>query len=147
MMVLAQLQALTPGGREIALEAIPYAKHLQLHAHVDAEGLVLRMAYHAALIGAPMPPRLHGGAVGGLLEITSTLAVALARGPVPEGAALFPKPVNITIDYLRAGGVHDVFARAHILRLGRTIANVRAVAWQEDAGRFIASAHMNLLVG
>jgi uncharacterized protein (TIGR00369 family) len=146
MMLLEHLHALMPGGDEIALESIPYAKHLQLFARKDAAGLIVRMAYHAALIGAPFPPRLHGGTVGGLLEITCTLAAALARGPVPEGASPFPKPVNITIDYLRAGGAQDVYARAEVLRLGRTIANVRAQAWQEDAQKVIASAHMNLLV-
>ncbi len=147
MSLFDQLQALRPGGAEVPIDTIPYARHLQLHAHLTGAGLVLRMAYHAALIGAPIPPRLHGGTVGGLLEITSTLSVALARGPVPDGASPFPKPVNITIDYLRAGSVHDVFARADILRIGRSIANVRALAWQEDAGSYIASAHMNLLVG
>jgi acyl-coenzyme A thioesterase PaaI-like protein len=146
MTLLEQLQQLPVDGSEIALEGIPYARHLQLHMRKTEAGLILRMAYHAALIGNPMPPRLHGGAVGGLLEITSTLCVALARGPVPDGASIFPKPVNITIDYLRAGGVHDVYARANILRIGRSIANVRAVAWQEDESRFIASAHMNLLL-
>jgi acyl-coenzyme A thioesterase PaaI-like protein len=147
MTLLEQLQHLAADGREIALEQIPYARHLQLHMRKSEGGLIVRMAYHAALIGSPIPPRLHGGTVGGLLEITSSLAVTLARGPVPEGAPAFPKPVNITIDYLRAGGVHDVFARADILRIGRNIANVRAVAWQEDESRCIASAHMNLLVG
>ncbi len=147
MSLLEQLQALRPGDDELVLRDIPYAQYLQLHARVDATGLMLRMAYHAALIGSPFPPRLHGGTVGGLLEITCTLAVACARGAVPEGASTFPKPVNITIDYLRAGGVHDVFARAQILRIGRSIANVRAQAWQEDESKAIASAHMNLLVG
>ncbi len=147
MTLLAQLQSLPQNGDEVALDSIPYAQHLQLYTRRTPAGLVLRMAYHNALIGSPTPPRLHGGTVGGLLEITSTLAVALARGPAPEGAAPYPKPVNITIDYLRAGAAQDVFARADILRIGRSIANVRAVAWQEDESRVIASAHMNLLVG
>jgi acyl-coenzyme A thioesterase PaaI-like protein len=147
MTLLTTLEALAIDGAEMPLDALPYARHLQLHVRRTTAGLVLRMAYHAALIGSPIPPRLHGGTLGGLLEITSTLAVVLARGPVPEGASAFPKPVNITIDYLRAGGVHDVLAKADILRIGRSIANVRAVAWQEDESRVIASAHMNLLVG
>jgi acyl-coenzyme A thioesterase PaaI-like protein len=147
MTLLAILEALPIDGVEVPLDALPYARYLRLHMRRTAAGLVLRMAYHAALIGNPIPPRLHGGTVGGLLEIASTLAVALARGPAPEGASPFPKPVNITIDYLRAGGVQDVFARADILRIGRSIANVRAIAWQDDESRAIASAHMNLLVG
>jgi acyl-coenzyme A thioesterase PaaI-like protein len=147
MTLLAILEALPLDGAEVPLDALPYARYLRLHMRRTTAGLVLRMAYHAALIGSPIPPRLHGGTVGGLLEIASTLAVALARGPVPEGASPFPKPVNITIDYLRAGGVQDVFARADILRIGRSIANVRAIAWQDDESRAIASAHMNLLVG
>jgi acyl-coenzyme A thioesterase PaaI-like protein len=147
MTLLAALEVLPIDGPEVPFDALPYARHLQLHMRRTTNGLLLRMAYHAALIGSPIPPRLHGGTVGGLLEITSTLAVALARGPVPDGASPFPKPVNITIDYLRAGAAQDVFARADVLRIGRSIANMRAIAWQEDESRAIASAHMNLLVG
>jgi acyl-coenzyme A thioesterase PaaI-like protein len=147
MTLLSTLQALPIDGDEVPLDALPYARFLRLHMRRTSAGLVLRMAYHAALVGSPIPPRLHGGTVGGLLEITSTLTVALACGATPEDAYIYPKPINITIDYLRAGGVQDVFARADILRIGRSIANVRATAWQEDESRAIASAHMNLLVG
>jgi acyl-coenzyme A thioesterase PaaI-like protein len=144
--VLDDLIRLAPQMPELSLAEIPYARHLQLFARKDARGLMLRMHYHDGLIGAPIPPRLHGGTVGGMMEITCALTVALARGPVPEGASPFPKPINITIDYLRAGGVHDVFARAEVLRIGKNIANARAIAWQEDEARVIASAHMNLLM-
>ena len=147
-MTLAQsLAALKPGDAPVPLDMIPYAAFLHLSAHRDDEGLIIRMAYHPALVGSPIPPRLHGGTVGGMLELTSALTVLVARGPVPDGASPFPKPVNITIDYLRAGGVHDVFALATVTRIGRTIANVRAEAWQESRDRLIATAHMNLLVG
>jgi acyl-coenzyme A thioesterase PaaI-like protein len=146
MTILALLQHLVVDGAEVPLDDLPYAAHLQLHARMTGAGLLLRMAYHEALIGSPLPPRLHGGAVGGFLEITSTLTVALARGLAPDGAPPFPKPINITIDYLRAGTEHDVFAMAQVLRIGRSIANVRAQAWQNDAQVFIASAHMNLMM-
>ena len=132
---------------EMSLAAIPYAAHLQLFAQRTPQGLMLRMAYHPPLIGNPVPPRLHGGTVGGMLEVAGAFAVALALGPMPEGASPYPKPVNITIDYLRAAGARDVFAIATVLRIGRSIANVRAEAWQDSRDAIIASAHMNLLVG
>jgi acyl-coenzyme A thioesterase PaaI-like protein len=147
MSLIASLAALRPGDPELPLDAIPYAAFLRLSAMRTGEGLILRMDYHPDLVGNPIPPRLHGGAVGGMLELACALTVMVARGSVEEGASPFPKPVNITIDYLRAGGVHDVFAVASITRLGRSIANVRAEAWQQSRDRLIATAQMNLLLG
>jgi acyl-coenzyme A thioesterase PaaI-like protein len=147
MKCLDTLRALTAGGAEVPLSDLPYAAHLQLHARItDAGALLVRMQYHPELVGTPIPPRLHGGAVGGMLEVTSALTVGLQRGPVSDGVAAYPRPLNITIDYLREGAVHDVFAEATIMRLGRTIANVRAEAWQESRDRLIATAYMNLLL-
>lgn len=113
----------------------PYAAFLGLRA----EGDLLVMPFAPALIGAP--GRLHGGAIAGVLEIAALRAV-LAR--LPDGATA--KPINVTVDYLREGKPQDSFVRAHVLRLGRRVANVRADLFQDDPDRLVASARMNILL-
>jgi uncharacterized protein (TIGR00369 family) len=114
----------------------PYARLLGL---VIGEGQVT-MPYAPLLIGSP--GRLHGGSVAGLMEIAGNLAVRAAIAD--ERVQL--KPVNVTVDYLRAGAMADTHAQAFIMRLGRRVANVRVEAWQADRARLIAAARMNLLI-
>ncbi len=121
---------------------VPYAASMGVHQVEDDTGLYFIMPFAIFLTGSP--GRLHGGAVAGLLEIAANRTVRHAIGPGTGDFLL--KPVNVTVDYLREGALRDTFARADIVRMGRRVANVRAVAWQDDTNRPIASAHMNLLI-
>jgi acyl-coenzyme A thioesterase PaaI-like protein len=56
------------------------------------------------------------------------------------------KQVNVTIDFMRGGVQHTTYAIGTVTRLGRTMANVEARAWQDDADKPIALAHMHYLV-
>ncbi len=131
-----------------ALGEIPYAAFLGLRSHIEQDVLIMRLPFQADLVGQPYPARLHGGVIGGLLETTAALTVARALQHRAEKQAQpdMPKPISITLDYVREGASADTFARAHIIRLGRRVANVRAEAWQTDAARLISTAHINLLV-
>lgn len=126
------------------LSALPYAAYLGLHYAVHGRELVISMPFADALVGQPFPPRLHGGTVAGLLEITAT-ATLLLRLPRDERLPMV-KPVTVTVDFLRAGQPQDTFAAAHVNRLGRRIANLSVIAWQEDRDRPIAAAHMNIML-
>ena len=57
-----------------------------------------------------------------------------------------PRPINVTVSYLRTGRPIDVFARARISRAGRRIAHVQADAWQEERGDPIASLTAHFLL-
>lgn len=144
MSFTALAEALRDGPPAGALDMLPYAATLGL-TYVTAGGeLIVTMPYAERLVGQPYPPRLHGGTVAGLMEITATAAllVALPRDePLP---AL--KPVTVTVDYLRAGATQDTYAAATINRMGRRVANVRVAAWQEDRTKPIAAAHMNVIL-
>ncbi len=133
---------------DMAIDALPYAQHLGLQAGVENDILTLHMPYKLDLIGNPHPQRLHGGVIGGMLETCGALTVARLLAQNAEDIALIsmPKPINITLDYLRAGAPEDVFARAYVMRIGRRVANVRAEAWQGERERLITTAHMNVLV-
>jgi uncharacterized protein (TIGR00369 family) len=133
---------------EHAVDILPYARHLGLVAHVRDGEFILRMPFKDELIGSPQPRRLHGGVIAGLLETCGALTVARTLAQQSGTSDLtIPKPVNITLDYLRAGAPEDCSAQAYITRLGRRIANVRAEVWQVDRTRLITTAHMNVLVG
>ena len=87
------------------------------------------------------PGFLHGGAIAGLLENAAWVTVLDA---LPEGATI--KPVNITVDFLRGGGMIETHAEAEIVRLGRRIANVIVTAWQDDRAKPIATANLKMMI-
>ena len=58
-----------------------------------------------------------------------------------------PKIIDLSIDYLRSARPVETYARAIVTKHGRRIANIRAEAWQEDAGRPVAAAHAHFLLG
>ena len=121
----------------------PYALALQIAATGEEDGLpVLRMPFRDEVLGRP--GFLHGGAISGLLEIASMAALYSALAA--EALEMRLKPVNVTVDFMRGGIDHDTFAVGRITRLGRTMANVEAVAWQDDRNRLIASAQMHYLL-
>jgi acyl-coenzyme A thioesterase PaaI-like protein len=57
-----------------------------------------------------------------------------------------PRTVNITVEYLRSAARLDTFARAHFIRHGRRVANVRIEAFQTDPSRPVAAANAHFLL-
>ena len=56
------------------------------------------------------------------------------------GAAESPKPIGLTINYLRPGCAIDSYADVSIVKQGRRIVAFEARAWQDDPKKPIASA-------
>lgn len=121
--------------------AIPYCSHLGISARIEKERLTLHLPFTQCLIGNPILPALHGGVIGSLLE-----TAAIAQVLFETGASVLPKPVDITIDYLRAGRARDSYARARIGRQGKRVVNVLAEMWQEDESRPIAALRGHMLI-
>jgi uncharacterized protein (TIGR00369 family) len=126
---------------EALLAAIPYCAHLGIRARVRDGGLLLVMPFAENLVGNVMLPALHGGVIGSLLE---TAAIVQAAWEM-QGPKL-PKPVDITIDYLRSARAVESFARARIAKLGRRVINVHAEMWQEDEAKPVAALRGHFLV-
>jgi uncharacterized protein (TIGR00369 family) len=123
-------------------EYVPYAQFLGItHAVSDDGGLVARMPFDARLVGNPAVPALHGGGIGSLLEHTA-ISVILWRLQVQS----VPKPITLSVDYLRPGRLEDVYATGRITKHGRRVVNVHVEAWQENRDRLIASAAVHCLV-
>lgn len=110
----------------------PFARCLGIRVGEDG---VLHMPFSQRIIGNPVLPAIHGGITGALLETTAI--VGLTR---ELGASTRPKPIGLTINYLRSGRAVDSFASVSIVRQGQRIVAFQAQAWQEDATRPIATA-------
>ena len=123
------------------LDRLPYARFLGLSSDQDGDILTVTMPYADRLIGNPMLPALHGGATAALLELTAVGQVALSWPRLR-----LPRPINVTVAYLRSGRPVDVHARARISKAGRRVAHVLAEAWQEDENQPIASLTAHFLV-
>jgi len=123
------------------LDMIPYAQFLNISIDQKGNELTTIMRFDTKIIGNPVLPALHGGAIGAFLETTSIIQVAFETG-----ITAVPKPIGLTIDYLRSGRPVDTFARAQITKQGRRVATVYAEAWQEDRSRPITAAHGHFLL-
>lgn len=122
----------------------PYARAMGMEVEQIDEGApVLGFEFADKVLGRP--GYLHGGALGGLLEMAAigALRAELAR----RGVAARVKPVNVTVEYLRGGTDQRTFAIGRVVRAGRRVAHVTAEAWQDDRDKPIATALMNVLLG
>lgn len=119
----------------------PYAELLR----VTRIGDRLVMPFHDDVLGRP--GFLHGGAIAGLLEFAGYAALRQALGEHEgDGGGVRLKPVGVTVDFLRGGTARDTHASATIKRLGKRIAHIEAIAWQDDEARPIATARMNVMI-
>jgi len=118
----------------------PYARLLQLRFEEREGSLIATMPFHDDVVGRP--GYLHGGAIAGLLEFAAFSK--LSRQLDDDKIAM--KPVTVTVDYMRPGLERETFAEAMVERLGASIANVEAYAWQETRDQPIAAARLNFLL-
>jgi len=123
------------------LEAIPYARLLGVGVDEHCEHSTLVLPFRDEIIGNSRLPAIHGGVVGAFLELTALFELIGQT----EGRRI-PKPINFAIDYLRSAGPKDLRGRADIVKHGRRIANVRVLAWQDDAKRPVAAGIGNFLL-
>jgi uncharacterized protein (TIGR00369 family) len=110
----------------------PFARCLGIRVAGDG---VLHMPFSPKIIGNPILPAIHGGITGAFLETTAI--VGLAR---ELGVSTPPKPIGLTINYLRSGRALDSFANVSIVRQGQRVVAFQAQAWQDDAAKPIATA-------
>jgi uncharacterized protein (TIGR00369 family) len=117
------------------LEAIPYARFLGVQVEESSDGWRCVLPFRQEIIGNPRLPAIHGGVLGAFLELTAFLRL------YAESTERAPKPINFSVDYLRSAGPRTTIAQADIFKLGRRIANVHVVAWQDDRDKPVASGN------
>ncbi|MBB5684643.1 PaaI family thioesterase [Sphingobium boeckii] len=102
---------------------------------------VLLMPFSDDVLGRP--GFVHGGAIAGMLEMA---AVSALYAEFEGQAKPRLKPINITVDFMRGGRDKETRAVGIVTRVGTRIANVEAIAWQDDRSKPIAAARMNILI-
>jgi uncharacterized protein (TIGR00369 family) len=123
------------------IQSIPYSSFLGFTAEVQDGEVIGKLTFSEHLVGNQMIPALHGGTIGALLESTAVFSVLMRVETLRV-----PKTISITIDYLRSGRATDTYAFAEMTKLGRRVASVRALAWQEDRSKPIAVANAHFLL-
>jgi len=124
------------------LEDIPYARFLGVRAEIAGDEMTAILPYAEKLIGNPLLPALHGGVTGAFMEMT-----AMAQLAVSERRERLPRPIGVTVEYLRSGKPIATYARATVKKVGRRIANVHVEAWQEARSAPIAYLQAHFLLG
>ena len=98
--------------------------------------LVLKAPYRAELVGDPDTGVIAGGVVTTLLDSACGWATAAALKEPTSIATL-----DLRIDYMRpAEPGRDIFATAHCYKLTRSVAFVRALAYDVDPSDPVAAA-------
>ena len=119
----------------------PYAELLGATLEWEDELPVLAMPFSHAVLGRP--GFVQGGAITGLIEVA---AIAALRHQLAADGGGRIKPINVTVDFMRGGRERVTRAAGTVTRLGTRIANVEAIAWQDDRTKPIAAARMNYLI-
>jgi uncharacterized protein (TIGR00369 family) len=93
-----------------------------------------RVPYREELIGDPETGVIAGGVITTFLDtLCGTAAVAAMEHPTTVAT------IDLRIDYMRPATPHrDVLAEAHCYKLGRNVAFVRAVAYDDTPDNPIA---------
>ena len=120
------------------LDAWPYACWLGMRLEPGDGGPIAVLPFAQKLIGNPVLPALHGGAVASFLELA-----ALAR---LDADGFRARTIDFTVDYLRSARPLNMYAEARIVRLGRRAANLTVEAWQDDRTKLTAALRGHFMI-
>lgn len=121
----------------------PYARALGIRLdHWDGICPVIALDFNDRMSGNPKA--FHGGALAGLLEMAAIVALQAELGEGEDLPRL--KPANLTVEYLRGAGMRTIYACGEVVRQGRRLANLRAIAWQESPDKPVAFCVTNVLL-
>ncbi len=135
-------QAHETGLYQPVVDAIPYANLVGLEFQRFGNDVIFRLPDNSDNIGNPILPAVHGGVIGGFMEMSAALHLMMALD-----APAMPKIVDFSLDYLRAArGGRDTFAECQVIRQGSRVANVIINAWQTRREDAVATARAHFLL-
>ncbi|MDG1773726.1 MAG: PaaI family thioesterase [Oceanicoccus sp.] len=116
-------------------DAIRHCKVLGIKIHsIEGKQLTTRLAYSEQIIGNPVTGVIHGGALTTLLDTTCGISLPIAM----EEFTICPT-LDLRIDYMSAAKPHqDIFGRAEVYRITKSVVFAKGIAFQEDETKPIA---------
>jgi acyl-coenzyme A thioesterase PaaI-like protein len=123
------------------IEQVPYAQLIGMQAMYIGDELLFKLPAQEENIGNRTLPAIHGGCIGGFMELAASLHVLSAIE-----CQRIPKVVDFSLDYLRPGRFRDTYCRCQVVRQGRKVVNVSVSAWQTLEEEPIANARAHLLL-
>lgn len=119
------------------IEALPHSRALGMKMVSMGDGTAeIAMPYADHLVGDPKTGVIHGGAVSALMDTCGGASV-MAHPQSPAGTAT----IDLRIDYMRAATPgQTIRARAECHHITRTVAFVRAQAFDDDENNPVAKA-------
>jgi len=123
------------------LERAPYVRYLGMRAELAGDEMTAILPFADHLVGNPTIPAVHGGVLGAFMEMT-----ALAQLSVIQQWKRAPKTIDLTVEYMRPARAQATFARAEVRRVGRRVANVHVVAWQDARAAPVAALRCHFLL-
>jgi len=120
---------------------IPYAEMIGVEFDQQSEGFSFKLLKKPSNIGNPILPAIHGGVLGGFMELSAALHLLVSQTTLK-----FPKIIDFSIDYLRGGMDRETYAYCEVSRQGGRVANVEIHAWQESKSKPIALARAHFLL-
>jgi len=134
-------EARKTGDYQPFVKEIPYANLIGLELQALGDDLLYKLPRNPDNIGNPLLPAIHGGVIGGFMELAASLELLLRSDPI-----VMPKMVDFSLDYLRAGRHQDTYAECQVWRQGNRVANVSVTAWQRHRREPIATARAHYLM-
>ncbi|WOG25843.1 PaaI family thioesterase [Endozoicomonas sp. 8E] len=131
----ALLQARATSDYSYLTELLPYARKIGMSCQSLGDDALFVLPENRDNTGNPVLPALHGGVLGGFMEMSAAIHLMLFMDE-PK----IPKIVDFSIDYLRSAKIQDVFAECDVVRQGSRIANVAITAWQSRRETPVATA-------
>ena len=119
------------------MKVIPFSAELSMSLDFIENGFaIISMPYDERFIGDLSTRVLHGGAVSSLLDSCGGAAV-MCHPSVPA----ITSTLDFRIDYMRSATPnHRITAKAECYHVTRSVAFVRATAYDEDESRPVATA-------
>ncbi len=124
------------------IETSPIAQWLGFSVGEDKDGRLYTLEFDEKHIGNPLIRALHGGVIAAFLEVAAQYELGAAIGPDAK-----IKTVNTDIDYLASSRAQPMVARVSISRIGRRLAFVEAIGWQESETKPVAKARFRMWIG
>jgi len=136
---VAQLRERAPD----MMRASPYARSLASEIErLDRGEVVVRLPYQDAFVGDPGTGVIAGGVVTALLDQSCGWAVWSSLDSFTSIATL-----DLRIDYMRPARPREALkAKAECYKLGRSIAFVRGLAYEDDPADPVAAAQGTFVI-